>query len=157
MIFEDEPLEYEGSWRATLYAENQNESDISFYASPLGGDVVGPRISRTQFGGILSVWPAWGIPDVWSFELTGQARWAADVLVTAGILFSPEHYVAVIAPRPPAPRQRALAKANGKEIVYLPLAIFSRERLRRVRRFHVLDGRDVRAWARDYIDDDPRA
>jgi hypothetical protein len=156
MIFEDEPLEYEGSWRATLYAENQNESDISFYASPLGQDVVGPRICRTRFGGILSVWPAWGIPDVWSFEIVGQARWASEVLVTAGILFSPERYVAVIAPRPPDPRQRALAKANGKEIVYLPLAIFSRERLRRVRRFHVLDGHDVRAWARDYIDEDPR-
>ena len=75
MIFNDEPLEEsEYSWRTTLYAENQNESDISFYAVPLGQNVVGPRICRTEFGGILAIFPPGASPTFGCFSLASRSH-----------------------------------------------------------------------------------
>lgn len=154
LIFQDEPLTLSDSWRTTLYAEHQNESDISFYARPLGENVVGPRICRTEFGGILSIYPAWGVPDIWRFEMGPEFKHASDALLAAGILFSPERYIAYVAARPPRPLLKQLAINYQKYIIYLPLHTFSRQQLRKVRRFHILDGHDVRRWAADYIFDD---
>ena len=152
VVFEDEPIDGPEGWRATLYAEHRNESDISFFASPLGENVVGPRISRTRFGGILSVWPAWHIPDIWTeVNLGVQIRQCSEALLAAGILFSFDHYVAYVAERPPGMLMRQIAAAYHKHIVYLPLHTFSRRQLRRIRHFHILGGHDVRQWARDYI------
>lgn len=155
LIFQDEPLEEaEFSWRTTLYAEHQNESDISFYAAALGEQVVGPRICRTEFGGILSIFPAWGIPDIWSFNLGEQIQTCADALLAAAILFSPDRYVAYVAKRPPRPALKQMAAFYKRHIIYLPLHVFSPAHLKKIRHFHILDGHDVRAWARDYIFED---
>ncbi|MCL5271011.1 MAG: hypothetical protein M1457_10810, partial [bacterium] len=138
LVFADEPLGRKGTWRTTLYAENQNESDISFYATPLGEHVVGPRICRTEFGGILSIYPSTRIPDIWSFGLGGAIRRASEALLSAAILFSPDRYIAYVAARPPRRPFRDFARANRKHIVYLPLHMFSASHLKRVRRFHIL-------------------
>ena len=155
LVFRDAVLEDgEFSWRTTLFAENQNESDITFYALPLGAKVVGPRICRTEFGGILSIYPAWGIPDIWRFRLGEGIESCADALLAAGILFSPDRYVAYVAQHPPRAPLKAMADLYRKHIIYMPLHMFSPAHLKKVRRFHILDGRDVRAWARDYIFED---
>ena len=154
LIFEDEPLAFEAGWRTTLYAENQNESDISFYATPLGANVVGPRICRTEFGGILSIFPAPGVPDIWSFAMGGDLYWCSEALMVAATLFSPDRYIAYVAPKPPGKLIKGMVATTGKRLIYLPLHSFSPNHLRRVRRFHILDGHDVRAWARDYIFED---
>lgn len=154
LIFQDEPLAFEPTWRTTLYAEHQNESDISFFATPLGEHVVGPRISRTEFGGILSVYPAWGIPDIWSLGLGGRIRWCSEALGLAALLFSPHRYIAYVAAEPPRSWLCDLARNYRRHFVYLPRHMFSDARLKKIRRFHILNGRDVRAWARDYIFDD---
>ena len=155
LIFQDARLEdAEYSWRTTLYAENQNESDISFYSLPLGERVVGPRICRTEFGGILSVFPAWGIPDIWAFQLGEEIQTCADALLAAAVLFTPDRYIALIDHKPPRPIIQGMAAAYHKHIIYLPLHTFSPAHLKRIRRFHILDGHDVRAWARDYIFED---
>lgn len=155
LIFQDVPLEDgEYSWRTTLFAENQNESDITFYAQPLGARVVGPRICRTEFGGILSIYPAWGIPDVWRFKLGEGIETCADALLAAGILFSPDRYLAYVAAKPPRAPLKQMAELYRKHIIYMPLHAFSPAHLKRLRRFHILDGHDVRQWARDYIFED---
>ena len=154
IIFEEQPIEEGPSWRSTLYAENRNESDISFYATPLGEQVVGPRISRTEFGGLLSIFPAAQIPDIWMFPIGGAIESCSDALGLAAVLFSPARYLAWVAATPPRALIRRLAERHHKHIIYLPLHTFSRRHLRRVRRFHVLGGRDVRGWARDYIFED---
>lgn len=155
VILRDTPLEdAEYSWRATLFAENQNESDITFFALPLGSKVVGPRICRTEFGGILSVYPAWGIPDIWRFQLGEGIDTCADALLAAGILFSPDRYLAYVAQHPPRAQLKEMAALYHKHIIYMPLHMFSPAHLKRIRRFHILDGHDVRAWARDYIFED---
>lgn len=154
VIFEDSRLDPMFSWRCTLYAENENESDISFYATPLGDKVVGPRISRTEFGGILSIYPALGIPDIWQFPLAKQVKTCADVLLLAAIVFSPDRFIAHVARRPPSSMMRGMAANNGKHIIYMPLTSLSRAQVKRIRNFHILSGRDVRRYAADYIFED---
>ncbi len=154
IIFEDQPIEHFPDWRATLYAEHAGESDISFFTTPLGEHVVGPRISRVQFNGLLSVWPANYIPDIWLFPFGEGIKTCGDALLTAAILFSAERYIAWVAPHPPSQPLRRLARRHHHHIIHLPLHTFPREKLRRIRRCHVLLGRDVRAWARDYIFDE---
>ncbi len=154
IIFEDSPLDFEPLWKTTLYAEHQNESDISFYSTPLGENVVGPRICRTEFGGILSIYPSMGIPDIWSLGPSGEIKTCAEALLAAGILFSPDHYIAYVAKKPPRPSIKQLAELYHKHIIFLPLHGFSAAHLKQVRHFHILDGHDVRAWAGDYIFDE---
>ncbi|MCX8037577.1 MAG: hypothetical protein N3D11_11145 [Candidatus Sumerlaeia bacterium] len=151
LIFENEPMDRPDSWRVTLYAEHQNESDISFYAEPLGEHVVGPGICRTFFRGILSVFPAKHIPDVWSYPLIEEYPTCAEKLLAAAILYADQRYIAYVAPTPPPASLRQMAGYYGREIIYLPLFTFSRRMLRKIRRFHILDGHHVRAFAADYI------
>ncbi len=154
VVFEDSRLDSIFSWRCTLYAENANESDISFYATPLGDKVVGPRISRTEFGGILSIYPSLGIPDIWQFPLAKQVKTCADVLLLAAIVFSPDRFIAYVAGRPPSSMMRGMAARAGKHIIYMPLTSLPRAQVKRIRNFHILSGRDVRRYAADYIFED---
>jgi len=59
--------------------------------------------------------------------------------------------IAYIAARPPADRIKRLAHLYGKKVVYLPIGQFSPSTLKKLRIFHILDGRHVRAWAGEYI------
>jgi hypothetical protein len=152
LIFENEPIDAGDSWRVTLYAEHQNESDISFCADPLGEHVVGPGICQTFFRGILSVFPACRIPDVWTNPTIEEYPTTAEKLLAAAIFYSDERYIAYIAPDPPPSYLRQLAGYNRREIIYLPIFTFSRKMLRKIRRFHILDGHHVRAFAADYIE-----
>lgn len=154
VIFEDEALDDRFTWRCTLYAENNNESDISFYATPLGQEVVGPRIARTEFGGLLSVYPASHIPDIWSFPGVEQLGTCSEALLAAGILFSEDRYVAYVAARPPGSRMKELAAQYDRHIIYMPLTGFPPSQLKRIRKFHILNGHDVRKYAADYIFED---
>lgn len=141
-------------WRETLYAENNNESDIAFYATPLGLNVVGPRISRTEFGGILSIYPAINLPNLWREPALSDLETCADVLLAGGILCSPDRFIAYIAHKPPSSKMRNLAAQYKKKIIHLPIQGFSPSQLKKIRKFHILNGRDVRDYAADYIFDD---
>ena len=152
LVWRDGPLE-EALWRTTLYAENQNESDIAVYCAPLGKEMAGPMISRTEYHGILSVFPAMGIPDVWTIpELYGWET-SARLLLASAILQSEEKYVAWIAPAPPDRDLVEYARHHKVAIIYLPLASFSRKTLKRLRQVHILGNRQARTWAADYISD----
>lgn len=151
LLWRDLPLFFDGLWRTCLYAENQNESDIAIYANPLGKEMVGPRISRTDYYGILSVFPARGIPNVWSFPMLHRWQTCGRLLIAAAVLLSEERYIACVASRPPDAELRAYARENGRSLIYLPLETFSRKQLQRARQCHILAGHDVRSWADQYI------
>ena len=51
-------------------------------------------------------------------------------------------------------RLRTLSGRFKKHLVWIPLKTFSTETLTRLRRFHVLNGRHVRAWASRFIGDE---
>ena len=75
----------------------------------------------------------------------------AERLVFAGAQHSQDVYVAYVAAKPPTHRMKTYAAARGKKILYLPLSSFSRSTLQKLRRFHVLNGKPVRDYARQYI------
>jgi hypothetical protein len=161
LIWEDVDFSHEAPpvWRVTLYAENQNESDIAIYTTPPGREMVGPGITRVDYYGILSVYPAKRIADIWgmnhfALELfrTVQGNLThARMLTAAALHFADERYIAVVAPHAPDAAMRQLARQLKKGIIYLPLATFSRAILKRARQSHVLNGHHVRGWAGDYI------
>ncbi len=151
LLWRDLPLATENVWRSCLYAENNNESDIAVYSQPLGENMAGPGITRSEYHGILSVYPAIGIPDIWTIPPRGPWRTHGQLLLAAAILLTDERYVAYAAAKPPDPYIRDYARAQGRAIVYLPLGSFSKAQLRRARRFHILASKSARNWAGDYI------
>ncbi len=153
LIWRDFNLGKYDLWRSTLYAENQNESDIAVYCAPLGQEMVGPKISRTEYHGIMSVFPAMGIPDVWIMRDLYRWRTCARLLLASAIMLSQEKYVAWVADKPPDRDLVALARDMHIGIIYLPLAGFSRKTLKRLRQVHILGSRAARGWAGDYITD----
>jgi len=151
LIWRDVHLAASNLWRTSLYAENSNESDIAFYSTPLGREMVGPGISRIEYSGILSVYPARGIADVWDFPPLYGWETHGRLLVAAAIMMSEERYIAVVSAKPPHPELRELARRHSRALVYLPLAMFSRALLKRARKCHILDSKQARTWASDYI------
>jgi hypothetical protein len=70
------------------------------------------------------------------------------------MLFSKEKSVAYIAAKSPNLYLRTLSRKLKKHLVWIPLSTFSTETLTRLRRFHVLNGKDVRSWASRFIGDE---
>jgi Mor family transcriptional regulator len=58
-----------------------------------------------------------------------------------------------VAPRPPRPKLTTLARRANKKIIYLPIGQLSPAKIRKIRVFHVLEGRRVRAYAPEYVGD----
>ncbi len=151
LVWRDLPLAYRNLWQITLYAEHQNESDIAIFSTPPMEEMVGPGISRCEYFGVLSVYPARGIPEV--FHLPSLQRWKTNgrLLLAAAAHLSDERYIAYIAPKGPDKEITNYARSLGREIIYLPLGGFGRRQLNRLRQFHILNGKNVRGWASDYI------
>ena len=75
-----------------------------------------------------------------------EAAGLADSLRGAGI-----RHVALVSPiRPPA-RWRLLARRFRKQLIPIPLSRFSGQTVDRLRRFHVLNGHEVRSYAAKFI------
>lgn len=153
VLWNDAPFRTRHLWKTTLYAENNNESDISIYTSLPGRKMVGPGITRVEYHGVLSVYPASGIPDIWSLPQMAQWRTCGRALIAASILLSRERFIAVASKEPPDAELTGLARRFNRALIHLPLARFSRKLLRRARRCHILESRQARQWASDYIEE----
>lgn len=138
-------------WRVTWLGEHSQESDMAFYATPAGEHVVGPGISRCEYGGFMLTYPPLRVYDIWKDDFFDAARTKAERLLLAAVDYSEEKLVAYIAARAPSDRVRHIAGLYGKKVVYLPIGQFSPVTLKKIRTFHVLDGHAVRTWAKDYI------
>jgi hypothetical protein len=135
----------------TWLGEHDQESDMAFYATPPADNIVGPGISRCEYGGFLLSYPPRRMSDVWSDKDYDFARGKAEVLLLAGLDYSPEKHVIYVAARPPRSYFRQVAVRLGKKIIYLPIGSLSPVTLKKLRVFHVLFGYDKREMARDYI------
>lgn len=135
----------------TWYGEHEEESDMAFYATPLGARMVGPGMSRCEYGGFVMSYPPRRMGDIWKDPVYKVLKTKPEVLLMAALDYTLEPYVVYVAPRPPRFWFHTLAARMGLKIVYVPLGQFSTATLRRLRVFHVLSGRDKRAIAKDYI------
>jgi hypothetical protein len=135
----------------TWQGEHEQESDMAFYATPPEGNIVGPGISRCEYGGFLLSYPPRRMNDVWHDDDYREALGKGEVLLMAALDYSCETDVIYAAARPPRSLLKQLAARRGKRIIYLPLGSLSPVSLKKLRVFHVLFGRDKRDIASEYV------
>jgi hypothetical protein len=135
----------------TWHGENDQESDMAFYATDPAEQVVGPGILRATYGGFLLTLPRGRLFDVWSDPDYRFARDPGEVLTLAAVDYSLEPIVVHVAAQPPSEAAKRFAAAQKKRIVHVPLGSLSPTALKRIRVMHILSGREKRQLARDYI------
>ncbi len=139
------------SWQTTWYAEHAQESTLCFYATPFLNDMVAPGIGQSRYGGALFIFPPRSVPDIWTDEALDFTRTLEERLIAAGAVHSHETHVALVTPVPPKARWRQIAGQFGKRLVPIPLNRFSGQVIDRLRRFHVLNGHEIRSFAARFI------
>ncbi|MEI8124839.1 MAG: hypothetical protein WCG42_03715 [Parachlamydiaceae bacterium] len=139
------------SWTTTWIGEHSQESDMSFYATPVTANVVGPGISRCEYGGFMMSYPPRRLYDVWSDPDYADCRTKAEVLLKAAIDYSVQPLITYVAATPPRSAMKSYARRFGKKVVYLPIGQLSPVTLSKLRVFHVLDSHSKRNIAGEYI------
>ncbi len=138
--------------RNTWYAEHGEESTLVFYGTDPLAKMIGPGIAESEYGGLSLLFPPRPVPNV--FELPpGEFGFAnlAEQLLYGALLNSRERTLALVSQAAPGLRFKRMAARMGKRISWVPMASFSAETVRRLRKFHVLNGKHVRAWASRFI------
>jgi hypothetical protein len=137
----------------TWYSEHQEESTLSFYATDPFANLIGPGIAQCTYGGLSLLFPPRSIPD--GFSITDNLHFPnlASRLTYSALLFSQEKNVAYIAVKKPSAYLKNMANKLKKHLIWIPLSSFSNETLRKLRRFHILNGKTVRSWATRFIGD----
>lgn len=144
-----DPARY--TWRATWYAEHQEESTLAFYATDFLEHLVGPGIGQSQYGGAMFLFPPRPLPDLWTDESLAYADTLEDRLIAGAARHSRESHIVLVAPGPPRAQWRRIARRYGKRLIHIPLARFSASTVDRLRRFHVLNGHEIRSYAAGFI------
>lgn len=139
------------SWHTTWIGEHNQESDMAFYATPTTDNVIGPGISRCEYGGFMMSYPPRRMQDVWSDSDYGVCRSKSEILLVAAIDYSLKPVIVYVASKPPRSQIKSFAKRFGKKVIYIPIGQLSPVTLNKLRVFHVLDGHDKREIAGDYI------
>lgn len=158
MIFdEDKPEEgkiYQEKypWHITWLGEHQQESDMAFYATSLLQHIVGPGISRCEYGGFMMSYPPRRMNNIWMDLDYQECRSKAEILLMASIDYAIKPIVVYVASAPPRSYLKSFARRFGKKVVYIPIGQLSPITLNKLRVFHVLDGYDKRNIASEYID-----
>jgi hypothetical protein len=151
VVFDAEDRHNRYSFTMTWQGEHEHESDMALYATPPNTNLVGPKIGRSEYGGFLMTYPPGRMFHVFEDPYFDAAETKGERLLAAAIDYSAERSVVYVAARPPRRKLVAQALRMGRQIVYVPLGQLSPATLRKVRVFHVLEGRSVRAYAADYI------
>jgi hypothetical protein len=144
-----DPAKY--SWQATWFAEHEEESTLCFFATHFGENLVGPGIGQATYGGAMFLFPPRPIPDIWSDPRLAFATTLEERLLAGALLHSREPHIAVVSPARPPARWRLLARRFRKRLIPIPLSRFSSQTVDRLRRFHVLNGHEVRSYAARFI------
>ena len=138
-------------WKMTWLGEHTQESDMAFYATQMTENVVGPGISRCEYGGFMMTYPPRRLFDVWRDPDYEECATKAELLLTAAIDYAVDRVVVYVAAAPPRSALKSFARRFGKKIVYIPLGQLSPQLMNKTRIFHVLDGHHRREGAEEYI------
>lgn len=151
MLFDTpaDPKEYK--WRATWFAEHKDESTLAFYATNFADSPVGPGICTATYGGTMFLYPPRAIPEVWQDRRFDFATTLEERLIAAACKFAQCRQVALLSPVAPGHNWRRIAKQFGKTLVHVPLGQFSDSTIQQLRIVHVLNGKQVRSYAADFI------
>ena len=144
-----DPREY--PWRTTWFAEHDQESTLAFFATHFADEMIGPGIGVGTYGGALFLFPPIPIRDVWSDAQLDYATTMEERLIAAACLHSRGREIALVSPLPPGSGWRKLAKRYKKRLIHVPLSSFGDESIQQLRRVHVLNGKEVRSYAEEFI------
>ncbi len=144
-----DPRDY--PWRTTWYAEHENESTLAFFATDFRRQLVGPGIGLAIYGGALFLFPPVAIVEVWHDPRLDFVETMEQRLLAAACLHSSSPHIALVSAAPPGPGWRRLAKRFQKTWVHVPLSQFGQSTLQQLRMVHVLNGKQVRSYAADFI------
>lgn len=139
-------------WRTTWLGEHSQESDMAFYATSMKDRVVGPGISKCEYGGFMMSYPPRRMLNVWSDPDYEECRTKAEVLLQAAIDYATEPLITYVASKPARSQMKSYARRYGKKIVFLPIGQLSPLTINKLRTFHVLDSHDKRSVAGEYIE-----
>jgi len=153
MLFEMEPHPDQYSWRQTWYAEHKEESTLCFFATNYMDNMIGPGIGQSTYGGCMMIFPPRPIYNIWEDPNLFLGETLEEKLLEAAFYHSQERHVTVVSPGPPKARWRRLARQYRKRIIHIPLKRFSVQTVEKVRRFHVLNGKNIRSFATRFIQD----
>jgi hypothetical protein len=151
IVFDRDPGDTRYPFRMTWQGEHEEESDMAFYSTAPLQHMVGPGISRCEYGGLLMSWPPFRMFGVWEQEVFDGFPDKAERLLVAGILYSDERLVTYIADKPPRAMLRSLAARFDRKIVYIPIGQLSPLTLARIRSFHILHGKHIRSYAARFV------
>lgn len=148
---EGQPFQEKYPWCTTWIGEHEQESDMALYATSINEKVVGPGISRCEYGGFMMSYPSRRMANVWFDPDYRECRSKSEVLLMAAIDYSLKRVIVYVASTPPRSQLKSFAQRYGKKIVYIPIGQLSPVTLNKLRVFHVLDGHDKRDIADEYI------
>ena len=152
-LFEMEPHPERYPWRQTWYAEHKDESTLCFFATEYMSELIGPGIGKATYGGCMMIYPPRPIINIWEDPRLFLSQTLEEKLLEAAFFHSKEKNVLVVSPGPPKADWRRLSRQYKKHIVHIPLKRFSAQTIERIRRFHVLNGKQVRTYAPKFIQD----
>jgi len=155
VIIFDETHDDHYSILTTWYAEHANESTLTFYGTDPFSNTIGPGVGECQYGGLSLIFPPKNSPDIQDFSrLKHYFHLPFNEQITIYSLhFSQELVVAYLADSAPSNFLMQKAREYKKHLLWIPLSSFSGETLRKLRKFHMLDGKQVRSWASRFIGD----
>ena len=151
MLFDNEPDPREYSWRATWFAEHEQESTLAFFATPFQKEMLGPGVAVSNYGGAMFLFPPRHIADIWEDELLDFTDTLEQRLVAAACLHSQAKHIALLSWSAPGLALKKIAKLFKKSLVHVPLSHFSDSVVQQLRTFHVLNGQHVRSYAAHFI------
>lgn len=151
MLFDSpaDPRDY--PWRTTWMAEHHDESTLALFATDFRREMVGPGIGLATYGGAVFLFPPRPIEDIWSDPRLDFADTMEERVLAAGCLHSEFRHVALLSYSPPGAGWRRMARRLGKKLVHVPLTHFSQETVQQLRLVHVLNGKQVRSYAAEFI------
>jgi hypothetical protein len=151
MLFDSpaDPRDY--PYRTTWFSEFEWESTLAFYATDFRKEPVGPGICLSHYGGALMLYPPLQFPNIWTDDQFDFTETLEERLLAAACAYSSCKQIALLAPLPPGAGWRKLAKRYGKQLVHVPMGQFSEGTLQQLRMFHVLNGKQVRSYAAEFI------
>ena len=151
MLFDSpaDPRDY--PWRTTWFAEHKDESTLCFYASNFQDEPVGPGICLANYGGAMFIYPPVAVMDIWADPRLDFATTLEERLLAAACLHSQCPNIALLSSAAPGAAWKMIAKRYKKKWVHLPLSRFSDSTIQQLRMVHVLNGKDIRSFAADFI------
>jgi hypothetical protein len=154
VIFDEDERYVKYPFQMTWLGEHSQESDMAFYSTLPGEQIIGPGISRMEHGGFVMSYPPLRMFDIWTEPEFDFVSTRYERLLVAGIVYSEKTGIVYVAKKPPAAKWKKLAKSMGKKIVYIPLGSLSPLHVKRMRTFHMLQNKGVRNYAPDYLKKD---